>query len=251
MKQNLVILAVVSALAAFSQSARADGLSDLKGAMQRLQAKMPVKAALETKFWRRLGDPGEEINGQVSANLEEGSQGLQVLYTKDVVNRIEAEEKAKARDPNSKTPTLSTTREMDVPELRSMLNAGSLQRVLDKAIFKSERNETHQGKAARVLSFDIPLDILSERERKYAKKLDGNLEVWIAHDGTPLASRTQVTVKGSAFLVINFESKSDEHCQYSLQGDRLVTVRKEISRSMRGAGEKEEAKIVKTLHLQS
>ncbi len=241
-------------LSLFCHVAQADGLADLKGALARLQGHAPLKAMLEAKTWSRQGEGKEleENQGQASIVVEDGPGGLQVLYGKDMLARLETEEFAKEKDHKAKTPTLSALKEFNTGELRPMISAaGSLSRAMEKAVYKSEKTESYKGKPARLLNFDLPIDRLTEKERKYLKKFESSLDIWIAADGTPLASRTRQNLTGRAFVVINFESKNEDESTYSLVGDRLLTVRKESKKSGSGAGEKGESKTTKTLQLQS
>lgn len=235
-------------------AAHADGLADLKAALMRLQGQSPLKAVIEAKTWSRQGDGKEqdESNGLASVAVEDGARGLQVLYSKETLSRLEVEEQAKEKNSKSKTPTLSAFREFSSTELRPMISAsGSMLRALEKHVFKSEKMESYNGKPARLLSFDMPLEKLPEEARKYVKKFEGSLAIWIAADGTPLASRSSQNMSGRAFVVVSFEQKNDNESVYSQVGDRLITVRKETKSSSSGMGEKGENKIVKTLQVQT
>jgi hypothetical protein len=236
-------------------AAHADGLADLKAALGRLPGQTPVKAQLEVKTWSRSGEGKEaqEHSGLASVAVEDGARGLQVLYAKDMLGRVEQEERAASKDPNkAKTPTLQALREMRSTELNPMLSAAaSLARDIDEASFSGEKADSYNGKPARLLSFAYSVDKLSDKDRKYVKNFESVLEVWIAADGTPLASRRRDNVSGRAFVVVSFEAKSEEERVYQQVGDRLLTLRRESHSSSSGAGEKSESRVVKTLQLQS
>ncbi len=230
----------------------ANGLSDLKTALARQQGQTALKAMLDAKTWRRIGEgvDATERYGHATVQLEEAGHGLQVSYSKELLNKLEAEERARAKDPNSKTPSLSATREFDASQLRDMTQAANvLSRAIEKCTYKGERNDTFHGKPARLLSFDVPMDTLSERERKYIKKFEGSLQIWIGADGTPLASKTLINAFGRAFIVITFEFKSEEQATYAVVGDRLLVLQKENKSTAAGAGERSEEKIVKSLQM--
>lgn len=246
-----------AAVAAFAFSAacaggaaHADGLSDLKGALSRLQAQTPLKATLETRTWRRSGEGKEadEYAGAASIALEDGSQGMRLQYGRELLSRMDVEQQAVARNPNAKTPTLYAMRELGPDDLRPMVSAAEgLARQLERTSFKSEKTATYNGKAARQLSFSVPVTTLSDRDRKYVKEFDGKLDIWIDAEGTPLASHLNILATGRAFVVVSFEYKHDEQCVYARSGDRLLMARKESHSSNAGAGEKSEDRIVKTL----
>ncbi|GAB3256858.1 hypothetical protein [Chitinimonas naiadis] len=251
---KIMLTAGASLLLCASLTSRADGLADLKGALSRLQGQTPVSGSLEVKSWRRTGEGKEaqDKQGQANFSVEESSRGLQILYGKDLLSRAEAEARARSKDKKSKTPTLYALGEIDNTELRNMTTAAAaLTRELEDAVFKTEVAEAYNGKPARKLSFEMPLEKLSEENRKYVRKFETTLDIWIAADGTPLASSLHVNVSGRAFVVITFEQRSDEERRYAVVGDRLVLVRKEEKGMASGAGEKQEYKTSKTLQLAS
>lgn len=234
--------------------AQADGLSDLKASLARLPGQTALKAVVEVKNNRRLGD-GKELEdsaGQASLTLEDGSRGLQVFYPKELMARAETEQWARNKDKKAKTPVLNGLKALELAELRLMTSAASsLARSVEEGVFKGETADSYQGKPARRLTFEVPLEKLPERDRKYIKDFDTVLTVWIASDGTPLASNYRSKLSGRAFVVISFEQNSEEERSYAVVGDRLVVLRKDLKGSGAGAGEKHEYKTSYTLQPQS
>ena len=245
-------LTLVAALAA-APLAHADGLADLKAALARLQAQTPLKATLEIHTTERQGDGADAIEklGQASVGLEDGARGLQVLYAKDTLARMDAESRQLARDPKAKTPTVWALGKLDSGDIVPMASAtASLLRGLDENVFKAEKPDTWNGKPARLLTFSVPIEKLPEQQRKYVKEFDAVVSIWIGADGTPLASATHTTVRGRAFVVVSFEAVSEDSHTYAVAGDRLVTLRSEEHTSSKGAGESGEERVVKTLQPQ-
>jgi hypothetical protein len=249
-----LLAAVAAATLLCAAPARADGLADLRAALGRLQAQTPVKATLDVRTVARHGE-GKELDeriGQASVLLEDGARGLQVTYSRDTLARMDAEARQRGRDPKAKTPTVWALAELDSNALVPMTSAvTALAKALDESVFKAERPEPWGGKPARLLTFTIPLERLSEQQRKYVKQFDGELDVWIGADGTPLASTSRVSVKGRAFVVISFEAHDDEDSTYGVVGDRLLTLRRETHNVSSGAGERGEERVVRTLQPQS
>jgi hypothetical protein len=251
MRATLLLAGAALTLAA--GTARADGLADMKAALARAAASAPLKAQVETRTWRKLGEgaDAEEERGAAGVTVEDGARGLQVVHGKDMLARMDAELRAKAKNPDSKTPTLAALDELGPRDLLALTSAApGLVRAIERGQFKGERADTWQGKNARALTFEMPLSTLSTRDRKYAKKFTSVLDVWIGADGMPLASRLRQTMSGRAFVVVSFESVQDEDSVYSVVGDRLLVARKETRASAAGAGERDERKVVTTLHLQ-
>lgn len=234
-------------------TARADGLADMKAALARAGASAPLKALVETHTWRKLGEgaDAEEDRGSASITVEDGARGLNVVHGKEVLARMDAELRARARNPDSKTPTLSALDELGPRDVLALTSAATgLARAIERGQFKGERADTYQGKSVRALRFDMPMSALSTREKKYAKKFSSVLDVWIGADGMPLASRLRQSMSGRAFVVVSFDSVNEEESVYSVVADRLLAVRKETRGSASGAGEKDERKVVTTLQVQ-
>lgn len=256
-RTRLFPVAAVSAallLACAIPAQAADGLADLKAALARLQGTAPLKAALETKTWRRIGEgkEAEDSAGQASVGLEENGHGLQLVYGKEVLARMESEQRAQGKNPNAKAPTLAVAREFSPVELRSMTAAAAnLARQLERLTYKSEKTAIYGGNQVRQLTFSVPLETLSDRDRKYIKDFDGTFDLWIAADGTPLASHTLVNGSGRAFLVVGFDFRQEEDAVYGVAGDRLLMLRRENKRKQSGGGDKSDERITKTLQIGS
>ena len=247
--RSLCLAAAVLAASA----AHADGLSELKAALARLQAQTPLKATLDVKTVERRGDGADAFDkvGQASVGLEDGARGLQVSYAKDTLARMDAESRQLVRDSKAKTPTVWALAKLDSTEFVPMASAApALARNLEESVFKSEKVDAWGGKPARLLTFTVPMSRLPEQQRKYVKEFDGTLSVWIAADGTPLASESRAAVKGRAFVVVSFEAVDETSSTYAVLGDRLVTLHSENHVSSSGAGEHGEQRMTKTLQPQ-
>lgn len=254
-KSKLVIcLAGAGLFSLFCNVARADGLSDLKTSLMNLQGTVPLKAVIEVKTSGKRGEGKslEETSGQASIAIENNARGLHVSYSKDTLALLENEERAKEKDPKKKTPTLTAMTSINTAALRQMASSsGHLSRAIENAVFKAEKADTYNGKPARLLSFEMPIDKLDPKEREAVKKFEGTLDVWIAADGTPLASRSHQHRSIRALLVISMEIEDDVDLVYSVLGDRLVTLRKESKNTGAGMGEKGDSKTVTSLQIQS
>ena len=84
------------------------------------------------------------------------------------------------------------------------------------------------------------------------KEYESSFEIWIAADGTPLASSARLKKgTGRAFIVVSFQMSQDEDCTYAVAGHRLLTLRREMHNVSGGMGEHGDLRVVKTLQLQS
>jgi hypothetical protein len=234
--------------------AQADGMTDLKSALNRLQAQSNVKAVMEVKSSRKQGEDKESIetSGQINVNLEDGSRGMQISFPKEVLNKLEQEARARIKDKESKSPTRQASFDVNTEESQMMLSAVNvLQRQIEEASFKGEKNESYNGKPARLLTFEFGMERLPASAKKYIKSFESRLEIWINAEGTPLASKLVEQGNGRAFIVVSFQQASEEHNVYQVVGDRLLIARRESKNKSSGAGERADTKVIKTLQVQS
>ncbi|MBV8605225.1 MAG: hypothetical protein JO224_11115 [Pelomonas sp.] len=236
-------------------SAHADGLADLKAALQKYStaAPPPLKAQVTLKVQARRGEGSEATldQGTASLQVEDDAQGLRLQFGADLLARLRAEDAAREQDAKAPTPTSLALQSLGTRDVRALTAAAdTLGRLLARATFKQERATSLNGQAARLLSFDLGPGKLREQDAKYVKNSEGSLQVWIAADGTPLEARAQLKLSGRAFLVVSFETSSSDHLVFARQGERLIAVARERLDSGAGAGEKSESQLDYTLQPQ-
>lgn len=243
-----------SSLLSIGGIAQADGVSDLKNALSRLQAQSNVRALMDVKSTRKLGEEKEatETTGSIQVSLEDGTRGLQIAYSRDILNKLESEARARVRDKDKKAATRQASLEVTPEESQMMLSAvNALQRQIEEASFKGEKTDNYNGKPARLLTFEFGMERLPASAKKYVRNFEARLDIWIQADGTPLASKLVEQGSGRAFLVVGFQQASEESNVYQVHGDRLLIIRRESKNQSSGAGERADNKVIKTLQLQS
>ena len=222
----------LAALCAFCGSAYADGLADLKQALVRLQAESQISAVLDSMIVSQRGEDSDRVvkRGKVQVFLKDGTDGLQVTYSNEVMRNIEAEARAKIANEEAETPTLDALRELSATDFRTMLSAASsLERRLSQAQFVEETTTQYQGQPARVLHFTLPVEsvINDKKTRGYVSKFESEYRVTIADDGSPLESHFEYRGKGRAYIVIRVEAFGSNSAQYQVMNGRLLRVRSE------------------------
>ena len=245
-------LAFALLLAGVAGAAHADGLSDLRGALARLQGQAALKASVQAKDWRRTGEgkDAKETQGQAGIVLEDGPRGLQPIYSHDLLARTDAEARAAIKDKSASKPLSQALSQLEFSELHALASAApALLREIEDAQFKGESPDTWAGKPARKLVFEGSVDSLSENNRKYVRDFKLQLTVWIGADGTPLASQRHFDLSGRAFVVVSFEQHSDEQRSYAVVGDRLVATSDDEKGSAKGAGETQEYRTERSLQV--
>lgn len=231
----------------------ADGPADLKAALARLQGNTPVKGSVDVRTWTRSGEGKEltERTGQAGAWVEDGPQGLKMMWNRTLIAQVRDEARAKRKNPEAKTPTSSGLGNLTPRNVQDQINAAeSVANSLEHAVFQAETREAWNGRPARLLTYKLTQNGMSAKERKYVKEFDGTAKVWIEEDGTPLAASTTLKVKGRAFMVVSFSQEREETFAFSKVGDRLVCTKEESAFSGSGAGEQQQGRTVTTFAIQ-
>lgn len=219
-------------------SAMADGLADFRNALTHLQPDAPIAVNAQFKLFGRSGEHDEliEREGLISLRLEDGADGLHAVYSPELIALLHAEELAKIDDENVKNSALNAVGQFEYWEWRELLYpAEQMELVLGRYNFVSETMDTYDGRPARLLTFSMPKEKIDKGFRKYVKKYENRLQVWIDEDGVPRAS--QLTEKGSGriFIVIGFTFKNEIHTEYRQLNGRLIAIKREVKDESSGA----------------
>ena len=217
---------------------RADGLGDLRATLGRLKGTEPARVTFEYQFWRELktGKVPEVTQGALTAQVEDGPQGLRVAWDRATQAQAEAELQAAFLDPLRLQPTAQILRSLTPLDIGVHLHAAqTLARQLTGAQLLATRTEAWAGKPATVLVLKLEAD-LNPNVRKAVKEVDGKGWVWLGADGTPLAFRTEVEYVGSRFL-ISFRGTQREEVHYATRGTRLLVTWAQNEERTSGFGE--------------
>jgi hypothetical protein len=241
MRLSVLVLSLVLPLSA-------NGLDDLRAALQKLPGFEPVRATLEHSFWRQITDDKKPTisQGKVSAQVEDGPQGLKVIWTKSTLQQAAREMAAQEREPERGTPTRMAMRNVDPLDTAEALNhAEALLRDLSQAQVTEEKAETWQGRPARLLVLKLTPRI-PEQQKKYLKEVTVEGRVWIGPDGLPLAFSSSLAYKGRRML-ISFEIGNTQELQFARVGNRLIVTRATSEDRNAGFGASQQTKKVTTL----
>lgn len=229
LKSKFVRITSLTFLSTASFFSFADGLSDLKEALNRLNGEAPLSAVYERSFSEVSDaddeDDRKETSGQVSVMVRDGEQGLQVTFSQSVLTRIEDEAAQKALDEEADTPTSNAVRGINAPQLKRLLSsANSLSRLIAKATYTGEEAHRYEDRDLRLLSFELPLEAIidDKKTREYVSKFEGVYRVLIDEQGVPVETRTEFNGKGRAFIVLSVKAKSTEYSQFQVINNRLV-----------------------------
>jgi hypothetical protein len=230
-------------------AAEASGLDDLRKALEGLRGTMPVKVSLTAQVTTVSKDDDDKVrnaSGMATLTADDGPQGLRLAYPREIIVKAVAEGAGRQTDSTAPIPTRSALNELDYADVHSMVHAAeTLLLRLEGAKLKAEKVEAWNGRPARLLSLELTV----AKNQQFVDKQTATLDVWIDASGRPLATRAQNASKGSAFIVVSFETKSREDRVYVVVGDRLLVTRRDSSGSGSGAGQRGETKATVTLQV--
>lgn len=228
-------------------SLQADTLGELKAKLDTLQGGAPLKAEVRLASTAKAEGDNGSAEAKASIGVEEGPQGLRITWPSELIAKLGAENIAKAKDPEVKTPTRAAVEELDTTSVYEYLHAAEvLQRRLEQASFLGETQEVRDGVSLRKLAFKLTPK-LREKDKKYVKELTASATIWLGADGVPVAAESKIHVRGRALLVISFESEESESFAFANVGGRLVVTQHQKESKGSGAGEKSERKATTVL----
>lgn len=236
--QNYLAMWIVLCLLVFSPLLRADGLSDLRRALEQTQVSDPIAVDVEFKLFGRSGEGHELVDreGLLNLRLEDGKQGLQVIYSTEAIALLHAEELAKIADENVKNSALNAVGQFDYWEWRELMYpAAQLELAIASYRFIGEAQDVYEGAPARLLTFSLPQEKIDKSFRKYVKKYNHKFKLWINDKGIPLASQLTEQGAGRVFLVVGFKFKNTVSVRYYQHGKRLLAIHREVQDESSGA----------------
>ena len=236
---RLFLLFLLTALAA---PLFADGLSDVRATLQKLQSDQPLRARVEVKTRRSGGesDKQKQSQGTSAVLVESGPQGLVLSWSPEQIKQSRKAAWAETANPDAPKSDLATLKALSAGEALNVLDAADpLRRGLEKAVLQEDKRDTYQGKPARLLVIKVDLG-LDEEERKALKSSEAILKLWLDGDGIPLAMERDIQAKFSKFLV-GFRVHDHETREFQRAAGRLVVTRASKDSSGSGLGHSDES----------
>ena len=225
----------------------ADGLSDLKAALGRLDPGAAIKGTLEAQTQARHGKDGTDVSGRAAAWVEYGPKGLSMRWERPFLDQLDREIRSRPKSEASNSQALGALWAMELRRTYSMLDpASELSRMLESATFLREEPGVTNGVSVRVLHFSVPQSGAPERYRRWIKDYKSTAQIWIDGDGAPISSAQKIQIKGRAFLVISFDQTTAIKATYAVLGGRLVCLRHEEAQEGGGGGEFASSRTVRT-----
>lgn len=246
------MLAVAADKVAYDPEFAQASLQQLNSSLARLEPQSPLTTEVALTSAHNAGEDEDMVSrtGRARAIVKDSGDGLSLSYSGELLQQMTLESQERADDPDAATPTLDGVDELTLPTVQPMLRAAAaIRQELQTAEYLGAEEDSYQGKRARRLEFNLSDERLTKRQRKYVKEYDGSYTVWTDEQGNPLASRTRMSARGRAFIVISFTITIESDSHYRVHDDRLITTRRADYQLSSGAGERSERLVNKTLEV--
>jgi hypothetical protein len=208
----------------------ADAVADLRAALAKLPADRPLTATLDARSTTHGDGQAKPAQAVVRVGVASDAGGLHLTFPPALLRRVSDEATAHARDKTRPTPVNDLLDKLTVANVQPMADfAPELRHLLDGATLSGQRRDTHAGKPAHLLVFDVPISPSAQKQMTVKRYL-GRLEVWLGAGGIPVAVRETVDVHGRKLLIsIDFNTVSS----YELRviGTRLIAVSRHVEES--------------------
>jgi hypothetical protein len=234
----------------FALPLAADPIGDVRAALGRLTAREPIHATYEMQ--RTVVNEGkfgnENFTGKAVVELEGDASGFRIVIPRPLLEQLDREQLAHARDPKKTQPTLDALRQIEPTATSNAVDfAPELLRMIDGAKLISDAAGTFQGKTVRVLVLRLT-DQLDEDDAKRVKVAENRLTLWLGNDLVPVGAEHLFNAKFS-FLIFKGESKQKNSWYFAHVADRLVRVRHEQSQNSSGMGQHSNESTLATLRV--
>lgn len=232
-------------------TSHADGLTDLRATLATLNGSAPIKARLSVQKSSKNGDSDapKAMSAQAAVTAIAGPSGMQISYDAATLAKVEAEANQRSSDAEATTPLADLLRDITPTQVNAMLSfAGPLLRRLEQATLKTDATDTLEGNPARLLTFDVPLNV-SKKDRESMKEYTGTMKVWLDAEGMPLAIDQQQVFSGRRML-ISFKGSNSETASLRREGERLVMVKQKRGQTFSGFGQTSDSSTTTTLTIQ-
>ncbi len=203
----------------------------------------PLSANIHVQRHSASGKGGDRISSQASFDMGVSykKNQLSTHYSKTLLHNIGTEAKAHEQDANFPTPIQNAVSRLNVRKIQSITSAHEvLIRRLNKSTLMKQEQVQYKGSPAILMTFNVKPEF-SKRDKKYIKKTQATLKLWLTKEGVPLACETFFTMKGSAFIVIRFKSKETKTIEYQTHKNRLLASYIKSTYNGSGGGEVEES----------
>ena len=215
----------------------ADGLSELRGTLGRLQGSEAIHATAEIQNWSQDGEGKKAKVKQTHSTvlIEDGPNGLRLGWTSAQIQGARKESQLKAVNPEAVTPNLDSLSALNgLGATTFLIQSDHLLQQLKGATLLEDRADGYQGKPSRLLVFKLDPAVGADA-KSMIKDRKETLKVWLDGNGVPLATEYVIAIKASKFL-ISFTANNRQASKLAVLGNRLVVQNETKESSGSGMG---------------
>jgi hypothetical protein len=220
----------VALLGGLAGPAGADGASDLARRLQALHAPGPVAATvrLELRLERTMHHQTTNAQASVRLDVEEDDRGTHVHWDPAVLRQANEEERQHDVSPDLLLPVREALKELDPVRLGHLLDQAGTVAGLTRGQPTEEAAESYEGHEARRLVYRFR-PRLSWTDASYLRHSEGRFTIWIAPDGTPIASESVASFEGKTSRMFGrFKGTTRVSTRYAAEGGRLSVAEREM-----------------------
>ena len=247
MKVSLLFLLIAPSLLP------ADGLSDVRGTLSKLQSDQLLRARVEIKTRNTGGESDkqkQQAEGTSAVIVENGPEGLRLSWSPEQIKQARKAAWEKTLHPDAVKSNLATLAALEANEALNLLDfANPLWRSLEGATLQEDKRDTYQGKPARLLVVRLDLR-LNEEARKLMKSADAIVKLWLDEHGVPLGMDRDLQIKLSKFF-LTYRVHEHDTRDFAEAGGRLMVTRAVHESFGSGLGHSEESHSNTTVRLLS
>jgi hypothetical protein len=218
------------ALIALAAPAVADPAADLAHRLADFHSPAPIAASVRLELHLERVLHHEKARGDASVPVEvlEDAGGLRVQWDAAVLRRADAEEGERDLSAQRLTPVREALKELDPDRVSHLLDQARTLSGLTRGVPAEETVDSYEGREARRLVYRFQ-PRLSWTESYYLHHSEGRFTVWIAADGTPLASDSVATFDGKTSRMFGrFHGSTTIHTRYAADGGRLWVAERDL-----------------------
>lgn len=139
----------------------ADGLSDARAALQKLESDQPLRALVEIKTRSLGGESDKQKQSQATSTVivEHGAEGLKLSWSPEQIRQSRKAAWEETTNPDAPKSDVATLKALEAAQALNLLDAADpLRRALEKAMLREDKRENYQGRSARSSFFGSTSD---------------------------------------------------------------------------------------------
>jgi hypothetical protein len=163
----------------------ADGLSDLKNTLEKLNNRQPIRAQVKavSSSVATVDKKATQESGSMEVTVDHNSNGVRIQWTQDDMDRVRNESAQGLQNADLPNPLRGLMNSFNATTMDLLLaHSDDLLRTLSVSQLLNETPETRNGQALRKLKFKVNKPI-TEANRKSMKSYLDELTIWIDDSG--------------------------------------------------------------------